>query len=189
MTHPTESDLALFAGRDVALAERVRIAWHVRRCSRCREDVDALRETSAALREDLSYVPPSVDWDRLAAEMTANIHLGLEAGECVAQPKPRPVSLQWRVAAALASVTIVIAGAWWLNPPVRQSPEMRAPRVEIRTTSAGLELNENGNSLVLLHGRGTQVQRAIIVSAPGSLRARYVDTDTGQITINNVYVE
>jgi hypothetical protein len=187
--HPSETSLALYAGGDVPLLERARVAWHLRSCASCRDEVEATREAVAALVDDGVCVPEGTNWDRLAADMTANIHVGLEAAQCVAPPRLKPVFVGWRIAAATASVMMVLAGAWWINPAPAPTYELRAPRVEIRTTSAGLELNENGNALVLLSGRSRDAQRTIIVSAPGTLRARYVDTDTGQITINNVYSE
>ena len=64
---------------------------------------------------------------------------------------------------------------------------MRAAGIEIRTTASGIELNENGNALTLLHTRGRQ--RPIFTSVPGTLRARFVDNETGQVTINNVYTD
>jgi hypothetical protein len=59
--------------------------------------------------------------------------------------------------------------------------------VEIRTSATGLEVKENGSTLILMHTRGQQAP--LILSTPGSLRARYVDQDTGQVTINNVYAD
>jgi hypothetical protein len=77
-------------------------------------------------------------------------------------------------------------GAWWLNPPrtVREVA-LRPSPVEVRTSQGGIEVKENGSAMILMHTRGQQ--RPIIVSTPGSLRARFVDQDTGQVTINNVY--
>ena len=65
-------------------------------------------------------MPQGVDWDRLAAEMTANIHLGLEAanasGRCA---PPKPERIGWRAAMVMAGLSVVLVGAWWLNPPRR----------------------------------------------------------------------
>lgn len=84
----------------------------------------------------------------------------------------------------MAGLTVVLAGAWWLNPPRHQEIARKTP-VEIRTSPGGIEVKENGSALMLLHTRGQQTP--IIVSTPGQLRARFVDADTGQVTINNVY--
>jgi hypothetical protein len=189
VNHPERDQLALFAGGDVGWLDRFRVRSHMNSCEQCREQIEQYRESAMALRTASAELPERLDWNRLAAEMTANIHLGLEAGECVTRVRPKAPAMGWRAAAAMASLCAVLGAAWWLNPPVRQVPVLRGPHVEIRTTSAGLELNENGNTLVLLHTRGSRAERPLIVSAPGTLRARYVDADTGQITINNVYSE
>jgi hypothetical protein len=91
----------------------------------------------------------------------------------------------------MSGVSALVVAAWWFNPsPQPRRPGIRpADVIEISATGRGLELKGNGSALVLLNGRRGENPRPIIVSSPGSLRARYVDTDTGQITINNVYSE
>lgn len=189
MTHPSEADLALFAGGDTGFLERWRTGKHVDRCARCSQEVTALRLAGRQFTQDALELPANLRWERLADEMTANIHVGIEAAECVG-PVRRAVAarVDWRAAAVMAGMSLVLLGAWWLNPMPRSAEHaMRAPNIEIRTVPAGLELNQNGNAMVLMHGAGTQAQRTLIVSSPGLLRARYVDSDTGQITINHVY--
>ena len=189
MRHPADSRLALFAGGDLALLDRWRVGRHLVECDSCRREVDLLRQSCDQLRTGGVDLPRGVKWDRLAAEMTANIHVGLEAGECVAGPAMKQDRMGWRAAAVMAGMTCTLLAAWWLNPvPRRQPHAIRAARVEMRSTASGIELNENGNALTLLHTRGGR-QKPIIVSAPGTLRARFVDNETGQVTINNVYTE
>ena len=192
MLHPGDNQLALFSGSESSGLERLRVWWHVRACDRCWREVEAMRENAALLRNRLrtsaAQFPAGLDWDRLAAEMTANIHVGLEAGECVgsvAQRKPNIIG--WRPAAAMAGMSLMLAGAWWLNLPRSKRLAAKQSPVEIRTSATGLEVKENGSALILMHTRGQQAP--IIVSTPGSLRARYVDQDTGQVTINNVYAD
>jgi hypothetical protein len=162
----------------------------VRNCDRCQAEVTGFRAAGAQLLADAGVLPAGLQWERLAAEMTANIHVGLEAAECVAPMRSRMLWASWRGAAVVAAMSVLVLVAYVLNPPPRRVEHaMASPKIEIRNTSTGLELNENGNALVLLHGRGVQSQRPMIVSSPGTLRARYVDNETGQITINNVYAE
>ena len=188
MKHPADFQLALFAGDDVDLLERWRIRRHVSQCDYCRREVESFRAASQRVRTATVDLPENLNWDRLAAEMTANIHVGLEAGECVATSVRRSERIGWRAAAVMAGMTVMLAVGWWLNPPPKRQPHaIRAAQVEMRATASGIELNENGNALTLLHTRGRQ--KPIIVSAPGTLRARFVDTETGQVTINNVYTE
>jgi hypothetical protein len=188
MKHPADSQIALYAGGDINLLERWRIGRHVAQCDYCRREVESFRVAAEQVRSASGDIPSDLNWDRLAAEMSANIHLGLEAGECVASTPRRSELITWKAAAVMAGMTIVLAAGWWLNLPMKRQPHaIRAAQVEMRTTASGIELNENGNALTLLHTRGRQ--RPIIVSAPGTLRARFVDTETGQVTINNVYTE
>jgi hypothetical protein len=190
MKHPGTADLALFAGADLGFRERWRVGRHLRTCRECHAEVEAFRSAAVDLRLETEVLPPGLKWDRLAAEMTANIHVGLEAADCVAPLRPRLAWAGWRGAAVVAAMSILVLVAYVLNPPPRRAEHaFAAPRIEMRNTSTGLELNENGSALVLLHGRGVQSQRPMILSSPGSLRARFVDNETGQITINNVYAE
>ena len=190
MTHPGAADLALFAGGDLGFRQRWRVSRHVSSCAHCQAEVRTFQTATAELREESEVLPPGLNWDRLAAEMTANIHVGLEAAECVGPAPSRAIWTGWRGAAVVAAMSVLVLVAYVLNPPPRRTEHaMNAPRLEIRNTSSGLELNENGSALVLLHGRGVQTQRPMIVSSPGTLRARVVDDETGQITINNVYAE
>jgi hypothetical protein len=190
MRHPGAADLALFAGGDLGFADRWRIRRHLRSCDACRSEVDGFTTAAADLRAEMEDLPEGLKWDRLAAEMTANIHVGLEAAECVAPLRSRLAWAGWRGAAVVAAMSVLVLVAYVLNPPPRRTAQaIRSPGIEIRNTSTGLEVNENGSALVLLHGRGVQSQRPIILSSPGLLRARFVDNETGQITINNVYAE
>jgi hypothetical protein len=143
------------------------------------------------MRAEAAEWPSRINWHRLAGEMTANIHVGLEAGECVGplrEPAPR---VAWRAAAVTAGLSFMVLAAWWLNPvPKPQTQALRAsPRVEIRTTASGIELNENGAALTILHRTGRDNVKPLIWSSPGTLRARFVDAETGQVTINHVYAE
>ncbi|HYO84678.1 MAG TPA: hypothetical protein VES20_24965 [Bryobacteraceae bacterium] len=191
--HPEQEKLALFSGGDLSVFEMWRVRHHLNSCETCRREVDGFRLAAHELVVHGNRPPAGVEWERLAAEMGANIRLGLEAGECVARRETLPVGTgRWRAAVVMATVSALVLGAWAFNPagvPKRPEPLLRAASVaEIRNTSTGLELNNNGGALVLLHGRNPS-QKPIIVSAPGALRARFVDSDTGQITITHVYAD
>jgi len=81
--HPTEDHLALFASGDAGFLRSALVARHIRTCPSCAATVEEYRELTAALADQVLVVP---DWDQLAAEMRANIRLGLEAGACVGNP-------------------------------------------------------------------------------------------------------
>ena len=59
--------------------------------------------------------------------------------------------------------------------------------VVLESTGSGIQVREGGQVLSILNSRGKDVIRT--VSAQGEMRARFVDSGTGLVTINNVYVQ
>src|SRR5262245_45382101 len=116
--HIAEAEVALLAARELALWRRLWHNLHLAQCAGCRERVEVYRADRNLIRQMADAIPSGVNWDRLSAEMTANIRVGLAAGECVAQRGPkRMLSTPWRVAAATAGFTGLLLSAWWLNMP------------------------------------------------------------------------
>ena len=189
MTHPSQSTVALYAGQDLGWFGRRRVERHLAACSACRGEVEAF----ASLRDDmaeLSELPP-ISWNRLAAEMKANIRLGLAAGECV-RGEHSVAPLAWlsgaRALVACASVVaLLVAGLFLQRPTPPSAPAVAGDSAVLRATANGIELNQGGQSLSLLHVHAGEVTYS--AGAQGSMRARYVDADTGNVTINNVYVQ
>lgn len=188
MKHPSEATLALHAGGDLGFFARCRTERHLGRCERCREEVAAFaatREISTELGE-----LPGIQWNRLAAEMKANIHLGLVAGECVRDTKtpvtaPSPLFAGARAVVAFASVlTLVVTGLVLEHPTPRAAVPVQEG-VFVQTTVNGIQVRDGAEALSLLHARGTG-DVTFTVGAQGSIRARYVDPDSGNVTINNV---
>lgn len=185
MSHPRQATLALFAGGDLAWWRRWLIGWHIARCGRCREEVEAYRDAAATFREAAAELPAGFDWERAAAEMRANIQLGLEAGECVSKPERAVNRIRWRVAAAVVSIAIVIVGGWWLHLPHARVSSVETPVVE--STSEGIQIREVEGSLTLLNPAAAPVM--VSAGAEGAMTARFVDEETGLVTVNHVYVE
>jgi hypothetical protein len=212
--HVRETDLALYASGDVSLWQRASIHLHIRQCEKCREVVNEFRVDARILRDASAVLPEGVDWARLSAEMTANVRVGLEAGECVA-PRGRgrlrkaiPASIpeRWRpvalASAVAAMLTVMLAGAWWLNVPAQDTQAlnramhsiwhgraaMSDERVAvIEASSEGIELRKNGGSLGVTQDAARLM--TVSVSTQGSASAHYVDQDTGQVTITSVYAQ
>jgi len=209
--HVRETDLALYASGDVSLWQRAAIHLHVRRCERCREVVSEFRADARILRDASAGLPEGLDWARLSAEMTANIRVGLEAGECVAprqsrKAMARSIPERWRpvalASAVAAMLTVMLAGAWWLNVPAQDTQAlnramhsiwhgrsaMSDERVAvIEASSEGIELRKNGGSLGVTQDAARLM--TVSVSTQGSASAHYVDQDTGQVTITSVYAQ
>jgi hypothetical protein len=203
--HVKETDLALYASGDLRLWQRAAVHLHVRNCESCREIVEEFRADGRALRDAAGGLPDGLDWARLSAEMTANIRVGLAAGECVA---PRGytrklIPMSWRPVALASLLTATLAallvGGWWLNMPPQETqalshamrsiwhgrnvmPEERGPVIEV--SSQGIELRKDGGALGVSQDAAKLV--SVSVSTQGSASAHYVDQDTGQVTITSV---
>lgn len=192
MTHPNQSTLALYAGQDLGWFARRRTARHLTDCRECRDEVRAYRSA----RDQLVALDeaPAIQWNRLAIEMRANIRLGLAAGECVREEKaagilaPFGVLSNLRALTACASVMALLAAGLFLQRPTPAPPVAAAGEGSIlRTTASGIELNQGGETLSLRHALSENV--VYTAGAQGSMRAGYVDSDTGNVTINNLYVQ
>jgi len=193
MTHPGEKTLALYAGGDLGLFGRLAVGWHVARCAKCEETVGALRELRESLAAAAGQMPRELNWEALQAEMSANIRLGLAAGQIVeARPKPEAMA-GWRTAAALASVAVLVAGGVYLHRPGPRHftgdavamPAGSDEEILVQASADGIELHENGRSLALMRRANAPVTLA--VDTGGSARARYIDEETGEVTIHHVY--
>jgi hypothetical protein len=196
MKHLDDIDLALLAGGDAGRVRRYSLERHVRMCTDCRERVDGFRSLRGALA---NAEMPDLNWGSLAAEMRANIRVGLEAGECVRETRGfrHRVFEDWSfgLAAAFACVMLLVGASFFMRD-VRQPG--RFPQITTRpgavasgslpsleSTTAGVALHSGDSSFTLLNREGAVASQT--VSAQGAVRSRYVDA--GTVTINNVYLE
>jgi hypothetical protein len=186
MKHPNQATLALHAGGDLNILARWRTGRHLAQCAVCRDELaafEAVREIAPELREI-----PEIPWQRLAAEMKANIRLGLEAGECV-RPGEKPLrETRWftgaRTAVAFASMVALVVTGLVLERPAPRDAASEGRVAE--TTAYGIQLSEDGQAMGLLHAGAQEQNVTSTVSARGGVRERYVDPETGYVTINNV---
>src|SRR4051812_7101444 len=154
--HATETQLALFQTGELGLVERLRVRWHVNSCDRCSNELAAFEETRSMMEATAEELPPGFDWARVAAEMSANIHLGVEAGECVrpahlasidtrsASPRKwRPI---WGSSLAVAAVVVfVYSGTFLLSKKMGANARpFRDDRVVLEARPDALEIRENG---------------------------------------------
>lgn len=219
MKHALDTDLALYATGDLNWWAWLSTRLHVARCAVCLSRVEAHRFTRVHVRELAAETPAGVAWDRLAAEMAANIRVGLAAGECVTpRASRRSVPMGWRVAGVSAGFTALLISAWWINMPASQTASLgramkaiaqgrtwpgrglEAARPLVRASAAGIELRENGGTLVLSGAIADRVAgegpvpgparpASVTLNVQGSARAHYVDSETGQVTIMSVYAQ
>jgi len=186
MSHPEPTSLALFAGGDLPVWSRWRIGAHLKSCPQCRRDVDIFRNQGDWIRETAVELPAELHWATFAAEMKANIQVGLAAGECVGTFRPRysPLGLRATATAALATIALVLISGWFLHFP---RPNAQTEGVVLSAARGGIELKAADRALTLKHSLAEPV--LVSVNAQGSMTARFVDEETGMVTINNVYVQ
>ena len=188
MNHPPENDLALLAGGEAGRLRRFLLNRHTRTCSDCQEKIAEYRELRTQLTETGL---PDLNWNFLAADMRANIRLGLEAGACV---RSTPVFMRWnpRLGMAFASLALLAGSGFFLRDlrPLRNRPNAAATGAAatvLRSTGSEVEIRTGARSLALLNHHGNAVNQT--VSAQGDIGTRYIDGETGSVIINNVYLQ
>ena len=185
MKHPNQATLALHAGGDLGRFRRWLTARHVAGCAECREEVAGYTEMRELLPELAEL--PEISWNRMAAEIKANVRLGLEAGECVRStemlPLHRPALTGWRAGVAFASVLVLVGGCLVLQRPAPQ-PLHAAAETSVASGDDGIELQAADGRMLGLMNVGKQ-KAVYHFNAQGSMGARYTDPD-GTVTINTV---
>jgi hypothetical protein len=167
INHPRETTLALHAGGDLGPIARWRCARHLRQCEACQEEIAAFQGMRRMVA-DMSGMP-EIPWSRLAAEMAANIRLGLAAGECVGGNRPQTEGrgrfTGLRAALALASLTLVAAAGLWLQkPPAAANRTVLEAAADSRRDARIKDVSYSAN-------------------AEGSTGDCFVDPVTGDVTI------
>ena len=187
MKHPNQEILALHAGGDLGWMARWMTVRHLAGCAHCTAEVAAF----TGLRERLPELNqiPEVPWNRIAAEMRANIRLGLAAGECV-RPSDRrlhdsPLFSGARATLALASVLALMVTSLMLEHPVPRMARAKEPMVQ--ATVNGIQSRSGDQAFGLMHSGARSV--TYTPGAEGTLGARYTDLETGNVTMTKVYVE
>lgn len=198
MKHPSIDKLALYAGGELPWWTRFTMHRHVRGCVQCQAEVALFGDVKSAVRLEADEMPSGAQWDRLAAEMGANVRLGLEASEAISAyavpvDEAAPATgVSWRMAALATAFVILLSIGYWLNA-AKKSEQLAAMRVPdpivVEASERGVGMSD-GNKGMELQGPKANFRAAVVtVSTTGSAGAQYVDEETGQITVNNVYVE
>jgi hypothetical protein len=199
--HPEESKLALLAGGDVAWWEFLGTRWHAPFCPQCKSRIAQFRSlrmelglvSGADSRHPVEAQPGESEnsWNAMEAEIRANIRLGLAAGSLAVGPSeaddaaltPFPFA-RWRWAVVCGAMAFVLTAGWWLRSPGGAPlPMASAPGIEI-------PLPETSG-----HRTGIQLLAPVAnvsrteTDFDGSTRSRVFDGETGQVTLQQVYVE
>ena len=190
MSHLNQNTLALHSSGDLNWYARWRAERHLAGCAQCRDEVAAYSEIREALPELAEL--PAVPWNRIAAEMRANIRLGLAAGECVRESAPAttPLFTAARAVIAFAGVfTLVVTGLVLERPT--PSP-MGPPEPIVQAVNNGIQLRSGDRAFGLVHTRTSKAGQADFVfnsaSAQGSAESQYIDQN-GYVAVSKLYVE
>jgi len=195
--HPDLPALALLAAGDLPFLAALRTRWHLQSCQECARECEAFQTARTELRLGSgAEMQPEADdpaWNALEAEMRANIRLGLtadslvggssapESGGEVSFPAPA-LSSPWRWAAVCGALAFVLVAGWSLRvpetAPVASALAQEAPVAEAAAKGAKIQL------LVPV----ADVSRTE-TDFDGSTRSRVIDGETGQVTLQQVYVE
>jgi hypothetical protein len=197
--HPRLETLALYATGDLPWRLRWRTGSHVKHCAECEQQVFLFRSAAAELKREaetqtLTGFEAIADWTRLEREMLGNIAVGVAAARCI-DKVGRARALLARGALAAVLLGLFVAG-WATHIGGEQTAHLAAslrnifglqrtqsagPIVE--TTPEGIAVRAQGATLTILHPRSAVVS----LSGVSAVGARYIDEQTGQVTITNVY--
>jgi hypothetical protein len=199
--HPSAPVLALFMSGDLPWKEMWRLRRHINRCEQCESQVAEYRAAKGELKREaesqtLTAFEAIADWSMLEREMLGNIAVGVAAARCVDRVRRgRSVLIK---SAITAGLTILFVAGWITHIPREQTAHMVAslrqmigwdrPQMtgtQLKTTPQGIAVRAQGATLTIMHPPSA----VVLVSGPSSMSARYVDEDSGQVTITKVYAQ
>jgi hypothetical protein len=197
--HPGIEILSLYSAGDLPFLLRFQTGRHVKDCAACEQQVVSFRAVKTELRREahgeiLTGFEAIADWHALESDMLGNIRVGVAAGHCI-QNVGRGRRIGSRLAWA-AGMTALFAAGWMARMPAEDNRRIisalrqvvgleRTPfnGTVVKSTPDGIAVRAQGATLTILHPQSAVVS----MSGPASVTARYVDDDTGQVTITNVY--
>ena len=197
--HPRLETLALYVTGDLSWRLRWRTGAHIKYCRDCEQQFLLFRSAVAELKHEaetqtLTSFEAIADWTRLEREMLGNIAVGVAAARCI-DKVGRARALFAKGAFTAALIALFVAG-WTTHIPREQAAHLAAsfrnvfglerPQVTgtvLQTTPDGIAVRAQGATLTIMHPRSAVVS----LSGASAVEARYVDEETGQVTITNVY--
>jgi len=197
--HPTYKALALYSGKDLNWSARWKIRHHLRGCVQCQQALESLQAATLELRREadlqtLTGYEAIADWARLEREMMGNIGVGVAAARCIDHVGHRRIG--WARVGIGVGMALLFALSWETHIPreqtehlwtsLRQWAGLRSPDSNttiLRSSPDGVAVGAQGSTLTMWHPRSAVVS----VSSGTRMDARYIDTETGQVTIASVY--
>jgi anti-sigma factor RsiW len=170
--HPCEAHLALFAGGELGPWARWRIEGHLSDCGRCRQAVSEFFELRRRAM-DLAELP-ALDWSGMAA--------GIERRLAMERDRPKALPLLRPVWAAAALSVLLAAGVYLsLGHGIQQGAVLDA-------SGRGVEWRAGSGSALALTNPPQKEGEVNWISADAA-SARYLDKETGNVTVTNVYAQ
>ncbi len=197
--HPQPELLALYTRGDMPAIARFRLKKHLHECAECEANVERFAASITELKREasaqtLTAYEAIADWNSLEREMLGNIVVGVAAARCI-EKVGRKRSWFPKVAFTACLSALFVAG-WITHIPSSQTSRvvssilgfagLHAPSHlgnTVHTTANGIAVRADGVTLTILHPPSAVVS----MSGASSVEARYIDEDTGQLTITNVY--
>jgi hypothetical protein len=197
--HPHIEILSLYSAGDLPLLLWLRTGHHIERCAICEQQMLAFRSAKAELKREagaqiLTSFEAIADWHALESDMLGNIRVGVAASRCiekVGRTRKFVMRLAW-----VAGMAALFVGGWLTRIPsednqrilaaLRRAVGLEQPQsigTTVRSTPDGILVRSQGATLTIFHPQSA----VISMSSPTSMTARYVDDDSGQVTITNVY--
>jgi hypothetical protein len=199
--HPSVETLALSVSGDLGRLAQWKVTRHVAHCSDCERQVLLFRSAKKELRRQaetrtLTAFEAIVDWNRLEREMLGNIAVGVAAARCIEKVgRHRGFALRFAVVAGL---TMLFVAGWLTHIPSEQTKHLVASvqhlmgmerststATIVRTTPDGIAVKAQGATLTILNPPSAVVS----LSGSAAVSARYVDQDSGEVTITKVYAQ
>lgn len=185
MIRLSEKEQALLAGHDAGLPLRLKAAL----VSWLRPAHEPSGNAYTPMLEELPRfrnLPEYFAWEDLAAEMKANILVGLEAGEVV-RSRPVAAPLGWKAGVTFAGIALLVVSGYWLGLSGHLMRPEEPHTAILEAHPGGLELQTRETALTVVYPRENGQQA--LSGGLGSIRADYVDEETGQLTVAHVYAE
>jgi Putative zinc-finger len=190
---------ALYVRGDLPWAVRLKIRAHLRHCEECGHQIDSFRAATAELRREaetstLTGFEAIADWSRLEHEMIGNIAVGVAAARCIDKGH-RKGAFWLRASFALGLGALFVAG-WVTHIPGEETSHLLASfrhwagmetaasgGTVLRSSPKSVAVRVQGATLILMHPPSAVTS----ISGSSAVQARYVDEETGQVTITGVY--
>jgi hypothetical protein len=194
--HPSHADLALYSSADLPFWQQWRIERHVKNCAACGAEVEKFRDTAAKLKQHFMAAESTLLDRTLEREMIGNINVGVAAANCISEGRHRRVR-GWSLGALCVTLAMVFLIGWIMNIPHQDSSRVLSAlenafnrggnkvNTVLRTTPLGVSVRSQGGTLTIL--RPATAHATAAFTGDGSVAVRYVDNETGQVTITNVY--